>query len=256
MLYWKAQCFCTVLCLPSLLWLDANKTCFQPGALLGPQQLLPHLSLQVRVPVAQSLGERHPICRRPSICLDTGKILYSWRQNEATGCYADMPFVQDNMVDRVKMLWRQWGILSTLQTVSNSATAFFFWVFWQGKKESPLFKLVSRKSTYEGTLSLKTSERAPFSYSTLLFLSFFILAHFHRRPKSPSRSFQVALHIYSHWNNVNFFPFIFSSLSQCKPGCEEILISEKTGCFHKTRYNTLLKFYSEIKWFMWQLSLN
>lgn len=59
MLYCRAQCFCRVLCLPSLIWLDANKTCFhQPGALLGPQQCLPHLPPQVRVPVAQSMGEQ------------------------------------------------------------------------------------------------------------------------------------------------------------------------------------------------------
>lgn len=132
MLYCRAQCFCTVLCPPSLIWLDANKTCFhQPGALLGSHH---HIFLfRWESPWFRAWESKwRPICRRPPICLHTGKILYCWRQTEAKGCYAGMALVQDNLVDHVKLLWRQ-GILSTLWTISNSAAAFSFEVFSKEK---------------------------------------------------------------------------------------------------------------------------
>lgn len=109
--------------------------------------------------------------------------------------------------------------------------------FQTGFREASIWTEIKPKNLWKRRLS-------PILLSSSFMSSYPHIFHLNE-PEVLQEAFTL-FYIHSHIKIMTFFSFTFSSLSQCKPGCEETLILEKsTGCFHKTQNNTLLLFWNK-----------
>lgn len=249
--YCRVRCFCIVLCLLSLIWLDANKMCFrQPSAVQGPQQCLSHRPLQIRVSLAWSIGEAIdiPSAEGHQSGFTQMKFCFPEGKPRPPAVMQTCPLFKPIWVGHIK-LFSRWRLGPSLAVRPLLTVPLRFLLKpLERNKVASSFQTGFREASVWTEIKPKNLWKRRFS--PILLSYSFISSYPHIFLPNEPKVFQEAFtlfYIHSHIKIMTFFSFTFSSLSQCKPGCEETLILEKsTGCFHKTQNNTLLLFWNKM----------